>query len=386
MNPSPSTYKAFGPAAADECVSVHLASEKEFAEARDEWNALLEKSATNEFFLLWEWVSAWWEGFKSPDKRLCILFGRNSSGDTIGIAPFYVEGGNPGGVRKKKVARLCSSHETYPDHLDFICAREYGELFPEAVFKYFESHGEQWDVIRLDGVKEDSVLRRYLTGQRGRPNNFLMESREGSVCPYLPIGGSFKEYLNTFSGKTRQTILRKKKILFEREGVVFKVAGTPDELEKGLDQLFHLHYERAKRKNIASSFCSERIFDFHKKFTGLLFAQNKIILAFLYKGSEPIASWYCIRHANKYYYYQSGLSDLGEQKSAGSVLLALLIEKAFDERCVEFDFLRGEEEYKFFWTQKTRSNHRIVLRKNNLHGRFSALTSNAYHLIRSLKR
>jgi hypothetical protein len=72
-----------------------------------------------------------------------------------------------------------------------------------------------------------------------------------------------------------------------------------------------------------------------------------------------------MKHNNKYYYYQSGISSEGERKSAGAVLLSLLIEQASGEGCIELDFLRGREEYKDYWTGNYRRNYSITVRKDN---------------------
>jgi CelD/BcsL family acetyltransferase involved in cellulose biosynthesis len=92
-----------------------------------------------------------------------------------------------------------------------------------------------------------------------------------------------------------------------------------------------------------------------------------------------------MKHNNKYYYYQSGISSDGERKSAGAVLLSLLVEQAFDEGCNEFDFLRGAEEYKYYWTKDSRKIFSLILRKNDLEGRVRERLSAAFRRIRATK-
>ena len=75
-------------------LSIGRLSEKEFLDVKHEWNSLLEKSVTNEVFLLWEWIYSWWEVFKDSSRELYLLRGKNSMGETIGIAPFYLQKAN----------------------------------------------------------------------------------------------------------------------------------------------------------------------------------------------------------------------------------------------------------------------------------------------------
>ena len=365
-----------GPLAQVENISIERISEDTFRGMRDEWNSLLEKSVTNEFFLLWEWVYSWWQSFKDHSKVLFILIGRNLEGRLVGIAPLFIDRSKPGGFLEKNILRFCASVGACPDHIDFISDIEHADSFLKALFKYVKERGKQWDMIVLDGVKEDSIINNYL-----RQNGFLdlpvsRTADSDSLCPYLPLEKDFEGYLKSFSAKTRQTLMRKRRALFENKGsgaayARFEIVKDALDLDGQIRQLFILHMERALRKGIKSNYEGSRRYNFHRGFIHSLFHTGKIVLAFLYRGSVPIASYYCIKHNGKYSYYQAGISVEGEKASAGTVLLSLLIEKAFEDGCSEFDFLRGSEEYKFFWTKKYRQNYLIEIRKGDLAGRLS---------------
>ena len=107
--------------------------------------------------------------------------------------------------------------------------------------------------------------------------------------------------------------------------------------------------------------------------------EGKVTLTLLQKEYDPLALYYCFKHNQKYYYYQAGLSYEGEKKSAGTVLFSLIIENAFKERYKEFDFLRGSEEYKFYWTKDYRKDYSITIRKDDFMNR---ITHNSYAIYR----
>jgi CelD/BcsL family acetyltransferase involved in cellulose biosynthesis len=352
-------------------LSIRRLSEEEFLNLKHEWNSLLEKSVTNEVFLLWEWIHAWWEVFKDESRELYLLCGKNPMGETIGIAPFYLQRKALFGVRKRNIIRLCSSLETYPDHLDIIAMKEYEDLFSEAVLEYLVQNEKDWDVIRLDGVYEHAIIKNYLTSPSPKTKGLLVTSVPDAQCPYLVIERSFEDYLKSFSPKKRQTLLRKRRILMNREEAVFRTVQCDEEPEKYIRELFALHDERARQKGIKTTFSGRDIYKFHNRIVGSLLKDGKVVLAFLYKGSEPLVSYYCIRHNQKVYYYQAGLSHEGEKRSAGSVLFSLILENAFKERCKEFDFLRGSEEYKFYWTKKYREDYSITVRKDDVTNRMA---------------
>jgi CelD/BcsL family acetyltransferase involved in cellulose biosynthesis len=362
-------------------LSIRRLPEEEFPDAKHEWDSLLEKSVTNEAFLLWEWVYSWWEVFKDASRELYLLRGKNPMGETVGIAPFYLQKQTLFGNLKRNTIRFCSSNETYPDHLDIIATKEYEDIFSEAVLTYLIQHDKDWDLIKLDGVHENAIIKKYLTSAHPELKELLITSVPDANCPYLVIDKSFEDYLKSFSPKKRQTLLRKRRILMNREKAVFKTVNCDEELQKHIQVLFALHDERAKQKGIKTTFCGEDIYNFHNKAIRYLLKDGKAILAFLYKETEPLVSYYCIKYNQKYYYYQAGLSQEGEKKSAGTVLFSLIIENAFKERCKEFDFLRGSEEYKFYWTKDCRKDYSITIRKDDFINRMTHYSYTIYRQV-----
>jgi CelD/BcsL family acetyltransferase involved in cellulose biosynthesis len=362
-------------------LSIRRLPEEEFPDVKHEWDSLLEKSVTNEVFLLWEWIYSWWEVFKDASKELYLLRGKNSMGETIGIAPFYLQKQTLFGTHKRNIIRFCSSLETYPDHLDIIVMKEYAHLFSEAVLKYLIQNDKDWDLIKLDGVHENAIIKKYLTSAHPELKELLITSVPDANCPYLVIDKSFEDYLKSFSPKKRQTLLRKRRILMNREKAVFKTVNCDEEPEKHIQALFALHDERAKQKRIKTTFCGEDIYNFHNKAIRYLLKDGKVILAFLYKEMDPLVSYYCIKYNQKYYYYQAGLSQEGEKKSAGTVLFSLIIENAFKERCKEFDFLRGSEEYKFYWTKNCRKDYSITIRTDDFINRMTHYSYTIYRQV-----
>jgi CelD/BcsL family acetyltransferase involved in cellulose biosynthesis len=215
------------------------------------------------------------------------------------------------------------------------------------------------------------MIKKYLTSARTGQSGVLVTSIPSARCPYLVMDKTFEGYLKSFSSKKRQTLLRKRKILMNREKALLKTVHSGEEPEKHLQELFVLHNERAKRKGIRTTFVGEDLYRFHSKIIHYMLEEGKVVLSFLHKESPPLVSYYCFKHNQKYYYFQAGLSDEGEKNSAGAVLFSLIIEKAFKEGCKEFDFLRGSEEYKFYWTKTYRKDYCLIVTKDNLLNRMT---------------
>ncbi|TWU39447.1 GNAT family N-acetyltransferase [Novipirellula artificiosorum] len=68
------------------------------------------------------------------------------------------------------------------------------------------------------------------------------------------------------------------------------------------------------------------------------------------------------------YAYQAGISETGLQHSAGSLSAMVRIRTAIERGKTKFDFLRGDEPYKFRWGAQTMQTCRLRLRRRSTLG------------------
>jgi hypothetical protein len=354
-------------------MKVRRIEEPEFSRLQVTWNEVLDNSRADEVFLLWEWIDSWWNIFRSANRELFILAAVNDLGEVIGFAPLYRETVSFLGIRYAKILKLCGDPETCPDHMDFFCREHWEGEFVKAIFRYLRANEQAWDYIDLNGLSDSSIIKDFLTPGDAGWDGLRWDWRDDSDCPYLDTAGSFGGYLESFSAKKRYTLLKKRRILGKEEEFSVKDLKAAHEIEKYYDTLVSLHVERAERKRIKSTFSEEKAASFHKRLIGALVGQDKVALTLLYKKDIPLAAYYCYRHNRKYYFYQSGISRDGEEHSAGLVLLSRMIEKCFDERQQEFDFLRGAEEYKNYWTKTSRKNLALGISRGNRGGNWTRM-------------
>jgi CelD/BcsL family acetyltransferase involved in cellulose biosynthesis len=62
-----------------------------------------------------------------------------------------------------------------------------------------------------------------------------------------------------------------------------------------------------------------------------------------------IAALYAFSHRKRTYFYLSGFDPDYSRFSIGTIILAHAIERARTEGSIAFDFLRGQEPYKYRW-------------------------------------
>ncbi len=84
-------------------------------------------------------------------------------------------------------------------------------------------------------------------------------------------------------------------------------------------------------------------------------------MAFLDVGHRPAAAYLNFDYAGRIWVYNSGLDPTYQALSPGWVLIGRLIEWAIRNGRKEFDFLRGDEDYKFRLGGTERSIYRLTV-------------------------
>ncbi|WP_422121618.1 GNAT family N-acetyltransferase [Peribacillus frigoritolerans] len=95
--------------------------------------------------------------------------------------------------------------------------------------------------------------------------------------------------------------------------------------------------------------------------------ENKNCLEFSYLtlDNECVAIHYGFKDDNKIYYYIPVYSKkMKKNLSLGSILLYNIITYYKERGIKEFDFMRGNEAYKFDWTDAVSMNYDLTINKN----------------------
>jgi CelD/BcsL family acetyltransferase involved in cellulose biosynthesis len=277
----------------------------------------------------------------------------------IGIAPFYVDGGGLLGARR---LRLCSD-DLYPDGLDVIAQEGREADVVRRVWEHAAGLRGRWDVLVLDHLPTDAILLRHsaLIGGRSRA---LTES---ATCPYLSIKGSFDAYFQTRPRLSDFSLTRKYKRLGNM-GVVHRIVDDEAALSKGMDALFLLHEKRYKEKGEDTAFITDQVKEFHHRVARLFLKEGLLNLQLLYNGEEAVAAKYAFTYRNKVYFFQGGFDPAWGRLSVGMILIFLMIRQAFEQGLDEFDFLKGGEGYKGFWSDDVRREMRLTVYSTSLRG------------------
>ncbi|MFN8499315.1 MAG: GNAT family N-acetyltransferase [Anaerolineae bacterium] len=308
-----------------------------FDSLRDEWDQLLARSATDTPFLTLAWQAASWGALGEGALRIITV--RDGDGRLLGIAPLCLDA-PPGGLR---TLSLTGGVEV-SDYLDFIVERGAEEAVYQAVGETLARMAGEWDQLLLRNIPQASPTVPRLAAF-ARAQGWRVDEAVEDVCPVIALPATWEAYLESLGKHQRHEVRRKlRRIEAEAEYRVERYTAGP-ELRAALEQFFVLHRLSHTDK---ARFMDERMTQFFRLITEAMSRSGGVELNLLYIDNDPAAAMYNLRYGNQLLVYNSGYDPaLRPSLSSGIVLLALCIQSAIERGVTAFDFLQGNEEYKY---------------------------------------
>ena len=307
-----------------------------------EWRALAEHLGNA--FVTPDWFLSWQRRYGDLDKPYVVVV-RDGSGALRGVLPFVARRYGPFRLLRFAGGALGDRFEPVAD------PGEQEEVAAAAAAVLY-ARRRDWSALVLDWVDDaDSWLDALLQS----PQRRLARTRvRTTALPYLDLSeASWADYLASRSRNFRSQLGRRTRALERDHDVVFHRVIEPAELGDRAKALFALHERRWSDRGSSSLAAAPRR-DVLGDFANRAIKAGWLRLWFLELGGTPVAGWYGWRIGERYAYYQAGLDPDYAAYSTGFVLLARTLEDAFAEKAREYDFLRGDEEYKSRFTDASR--------------------------------
>jgi CelD/BcsL family acetyltransferase involved in cellulose biosynthesis len=214
----------------------------------------------------------------------------------------------------------------------------------------------------LENIPEDSFLLKY----ENKNKEFIFFKTKTDSCPYIILPESYEEYLKSLGKKTRFNLNYYRRLLFRNFKTEFKVVQEKKELSNTLSKFFELHKKRWLKKGLPGMLYNKKRKEFHKEISNDLLEKNILRLYTLSLDGEIVGVLYGFLYSKKFYYYLSGFDPKFYKYSIGTVLTSYAIEKSIEEKAEIFDFLRGDEEYKYRFGCKNKFNYNLYIAKKEI--------------------
>ena len=308
-----------------------------FDALQPEWNDLLPTSSTNQIFLTFQWQRTWWNAYQPGE--LFIVAGRSESGALVGLAPWFIEADT-------RIIR-CIGCVDVTDYLDVLAPAAEREPFIAAVADLLVEHTADFSTLDLCNIPHDSatleILPRFLT-DRG----FSLQIKQQEVCPTIELPADFEGYLAQLDKKQRHECRRKLRRIEENQvdKIEWYIVTREHDLDAEIEKFLHLM--RASHPEKAVFLTNEQHLTFFRTMVHQVARCGWLQLSFLTVNGMPVSTYMNFDFNNRILVYNSGLLPEGySQFSPGIVLLLYNIQHAINLRRPVFDFLRGNEEYKY---------------------------------------
>lgn len=315
-----------------------LTTEAAFRTLRTEWLRLLGEMSFQSVFFTPQWQETWWRHF-GAGRRLSILTVRSDDGRLQGLAPLMRSSDGTDTTRLEFIGdlELC-------DYFDLLIAPCRQDEVVQAIAAYLATQANEDVEICLNNLSASSptaaLLQDSLTGQGLR-----VETETIETCPTIALPADWNAYLATLRGKDRHELRRKIRRAENAAELAYTVSDTPEQLDEDVDTFIALH--RMSQQDDKQGFMTPPKVAFFRDMAYQLWRQGWLELAFLHADDRPIAALCCMTYGTTYAAYNSGYHPDYGTLSAGIVLFANRIRSAVDRGFVAFDFLRGNEAYKY---------------------------------------
>lgn len=308
----------------------------------NEWNHLLEHSASHVPFLRHEYLSAWWStlgGGEWSQGELCLVTARGDDGSLVGVAPLFFTQNREG-----ENALLFLGSIEISDYLDVICRLEDLPDFLSAVLlRLSEADVPDWQVLDLYNILEQSPTLSALPAAAEK-FGWAYQQQRLQHCPYIPLPGDWETYLAGIDKKQRHEIRRKiRRVENADVPVRWYIVEDDETLDEEIDGFLHLMGQDEEKKAFLTDIMRTQM----RSVVRAAFRENWLQLAFLEIDGKKAAGYLNFDYGNHIWVYNSGLDYEFSYYSPGWVLLGYLLEWANIHKRQAFDFMRGDEEYKY---------------------------------------
>ncbi len=307
-----------------------------------EWWALWSRTARATPFSSPAWLLPWWDAFQ-PGELFAAAVRRD--GRLVGFAPFYIEEGALG-------RRLLPLGIGVTDDLDVLIDGAPSREVAAAIVDAYRHRAVRWDSWSLEEMAPDALARRLPVGP------LLDGGRAQSARPVLTLPGSLAAWRGTSAGRR----WRKSWNRVARHDEIRIVEAEPETAGALFEALVSLHTLRWEASGEPGVLSDPAVLRFHRDAVPRLQASDLLRLSALSIDGAIVGAYYGLAHRGRAYGYLNGFDPALGFDSPGTALLGHAIQNAIAEGCTEFDFLRGQEPYKYAWGAVDRWNDLWLVR------------------------
>ena len=317
---------------------------------RRDWSNLVTADPAGTFFHTPGFLKLYWEEFALEPEHLLLAFAEEE-GIQVGAVAFERVGG--------RLRFLGGTDVT--DYQGPVGVPEARASFAKELFGAL-ARREDWSDADLRGLPEDRAWLPLLAESAAAQGfaTVVEDDEPNAKAPFLPIPGSFEEYLAGLPSKLRHEIKRKARKLEAEAGPWRICVATQDTLVPYLDRFVELHRMSEGPKGV---FMRPGMEIFFRRLGEAFLPRGIFNLTFIEVSGVKAAGTIGFRFEGTYFLYNSAFDRGYQSISPGMVLVAEDIRIAIEAGCSGFDMLKGDYAYKYRFGAVPRAIKRLVIRR-----------------------
>jgi peptidoglycan/xylan/chitin deacetylase (PgdA/CDA1 family)/CelD/BcsL family acetyltransferase involved in cellulose biosynthesis len=343
---------------------VEVRQEADLIPLRAEWDRLVCQSGSRTIFLTWEWMTAWWSAYGTPDQlRILTLF--DNEGVLRGIAPLREQSVRQYGRPVRALSFVgdgsIGSALNDSDYLDFIVEPGYEKQAMETIEKHCAG-SFPGRVLLLNEIPDTSPNLGHLRELAASHGTAWKES--DVPCATVRLPENWEDYLRTLQSRFRTKVRSTLRNLEGRPEVRMQFCTEASQLDRLLPVLFDLHQRRWAREGKPGVFAWDRKRDFYFTLSRKLLERRWLRFSWLEWNDRILACQYGFEYGGTYFQLQEGYEPDAEHWNPGVGLRAWTIREFLKEGLKEYDFMGGVSRHKTDWGAQVKLSKRLVLTRD----------------------
>lgn len=332
-----------------------VTDEAQLTDLRADWERLFASNPLHSPFLAWGWVKAWLT-YRAGPHCLRVLVHRDGSGRAQFILPM-IQRTSASLLRKNRLTMVCSYGSEASDYLGCLRLPGIDEQMADMATDGLEQlFGENYslELSFSDNASEFPSRLESISRAKGRATRLMTDA----VCPAIELPSSWDEYLQRLSSNFRSQIRRHYRKVTATDGLCFRSVDCCD-AQSFIDSLIRLNRQRIKDKGEVSSLENESVRTFLSASVVYMAKQGLAWMDVLEQDGETVGSSLHFVHGTTVYYYMGGFREDAKHLRPGTALFAHVIQRSIEQGFEVFDFLRGDDAYKYRWGATDRKTSKL---------------------------
>ncbi len=333
------------------------------ADLKQQWDAVYDADPDAQFFLSSTWIFPWMSDALSL-RIILAARAEASNSDYVAFFPMRLRAWpKKGGGFYTILDMACQG---IADYTGFICHPDYdAEVIPafaEAIKQF------KWQELDLAFVCASQERTQLLLQQFPNRSYRVKTKQEGRkpggidhyICPYIELPDDWETYLQTkMSANSRQKARRLLKKIESSDSLEIRPADRTT-IERDVDtvlQLWDTKWSAHKRSNL------DVIVNIVRKMILECFEKDSLFLPILWHGEQAVCGLALLvdRRKRSYLFMLTGRDEAFDDLQAGFALHAYAIRHAIENGFGTYDFLQGNDRYKYsFGVQERTVLDRLV--------------------------